>query len=423
MLAKKFFLFVFGFLVGFLSAAKIYFLFFFLYLIIFEKRIFWLLFASIFVLLGYLYGQQILAQTPKEPFLVSDYPQDFGTFQRVTLKDRVGNLFFAFLSKNNAAQVGDLLTFKGEFKQAKRTYFFPKVKVIGTKNILLRRIASLREKLEDRVKKYLPFPEENLLRGLIFGSELQEPNFRKEFQRSGLSHLTAVSGYNLTLITSLTAQFLTYFTFLTPNLVFLITILVMFFFLLLMGLKATVVRAVILGFIVLLLQKIGRPPLKINLLLLVFLIFLFWQPELVLFDIAFHLSFLSLFAIFYVANLLPMNWPQFLRETISAQLVVFPYLLSFSGFFNPLAILANALVLPIIPFLMIIGLISVILPFVSLLTYPFLWYLIFVSKIFSQASIFLPLPQWFIFFIYFLCGFLFLIKRRDEELDLAFLSH
>lgn len=423
MQAKTFFLIAFSFVIGTLSAIKFYFAFFFLYLLFFEKRIFWLLISCLFLLFGYFYSQQILHQIPKSPFLVFDYPQDFGSFQRVTLKDSNGNLFFAFVSNNKSVKVGDLIILDGKFDHQRRTYFFPQITVVGAKNTFLRKISSFRDKLEDRLKKFLPFPEENLLRGLIFGSELQEPTLRKNFQKSGLSHLTAVSGYNLTLLTSLTSQFLAYLTFLTPNLVFINTVIVMFIFLFLMGLKATVVRAVILGFLILVSKKIGKPPLKINLLLLTFLIFLFWQPEIVLFDVGFHLSFLSLFGIFYLGNLFLERMPKFIQETISAQIAVFPYLLSFSGFLNPMTVLANILVLPIIPFVMIIGLISILVPLFSLLTFPFLWYLIFIGKIFSQTSIFLFLPSWLIFSFYFLFGFLFLRERKNEEPDFAFLSH
>lgn len=422
MLAKIFFAFSFSFIVGFFSAAKWYFLFLLVFLFLFLRKPVFLILVPFLFALGYFYGSDILLSQPRGPFLIVDYPQNYGTFQKVTLKDQEGKLYFALLSAKNKVRVGELIEFSGKFSLQGKTFLFPKIKVIGQKNTLLAKTAPWREKLEQRLKRALPFPEENLLRGLIFGSELEEPNFRQEFQRSGLSHLTAVSGYNLTLITSLISQFLTYFTFLTPNIIFGLTILITFLFLLLMGLKATVIRAVILGILLLLWRKIGKPPLRINLLLLVLLLFLFWQPEVALFEIAFHLSFLSLIGIFYLTDLLPEKLPKFLRETISAQIMALPYLLSLTAFFNPFSVLANALVLPIIPFMMILALISVILPILSLLLYPFLWYLILISKIFSQTAIFFPMPSWLIFSFYLLLGFAFLIKKKDVEMDFAFLA-
>jgi ComEC/Rec2-related protein len=420
--AKLFFILSFSVLIGFLSSYKIYFGFLFLYLLIFERRIFYLSLCFVALALGYFYGYSIISQKPEPPFYIFDYPQNFGNFQKISVKDKRGNIYYVFLSMEKEVKPGQVIILNGKYDAQRRTFFFPELEVLSQRKTILSFLNKFKERSEGNIKRYLPFPEENILRGIVLGSEIEDPDFRKKFQKSGLSHLTAVSGYNLTLITSLISQALTYFSFLTPTLIFILSILISIIFLFLMGFKATVLRAVILGILVLLVKKIGKIPLRMNLLLLVFIILLFIQPETVLFDVAFHLSFLSLFAIFYLVDLLPEKLPRFLKETISAQFLVLPYLLSFSGFINPFSIFANALILPLVPFLMILGLLSLVLPQISFLSLPLLLFFRKIVEIFGNLGFYFYLPSFLIFLFYFVCGLIFLIKRKDVEIDLAFLS-
>ena len=422
MLAKLFFFISFSFIIGFLARVNYLFLIFLTYLIIFKKPIWWYLIAACFTLIGFLYsGIIIFKNSQSNIFYVFDYPQKFENFQKIVLKDNQGNIYFALIDLKYDLKPGTIIEIK-DSELDKRTFIFPQIKIIGQRQTLLFYFYHLREFLESRIKKYLPFPEENILRGLIFGSEIADNQLRQNFQRSGLSHLTAVSGYNLTLITSIIQKAFSQIPFLTQNIVFILSLITIFIFVLIMGFKASVLRAAVIGIILILLKKLGYYPLKLNLLILTFLLFIFWHPELVIFDIGIHLSFLAFFGILYLKDIWPNKLPDFIKETLSAQLVTAPYVIFISSQFNIFSILANILVLPVIPIVMVIGLVAVLLPLISMIAWPFLVYIEIISKIFNLFNYNLIVPNWFLLVVYFLLGFYFLIKRKNDELDINFLS-
>jgi hypothetical protein len=88
--------------------------------------------------------------------------------------------------------------------------------------------------LEDKIKSSLPFPEENLFRGIFLGSEFDDKEIKDYFLNSGLIHLTAVSGQNLTIMFSIFYEALKYLSFLTPNLIFYFSSFLIIFFIFLM---------------------------------------------------------------------------------------------------------------------------------------------------------------------------------------------
>lgn len=96
------------------------------------------------------------------------------------------------------------------------------------------------------------------------------------------------------------------------------------------------------------------------------LVMILVNPNILVFDIGFRLSFMALIGIVYVKPAIEqffkvneeagiLEWRKNLVTTVAAQLTVLPILLSSFGLFSPLAIVTNVLLLAFIPYTMTLG--------------------------------------------------------------------
>ena len=135
------------------------------------------------------------------------------------------------------------------------------------------------------------------------------------------------------------------------------------------GLEPSIVRASLMGSLLLIAGLVGRQYLGLWMLLLTGYGMLFVDPRL-LFDVGFQLSFLATAGIVLIKPLLLIPLPQILsvvREdfstTLSAQILTIPILLSTFGQFNLISILANVAILWMILPVMVLGGLGVIASF------------------------------------------------------------
>ncbi len=330
-------------------------------------------------------------------------------------------LFYLKFKKLKLTLLVFLFLFAGSlfYLARKETVFIPpQIKIIS----------DYRNFLEEKIKEYLSFPQENVFRGILFGSKFDDYELKEKFINSGLIHLTAVSGQNLTIMFLIFNHFLRIFPFLTPGLVFYISVLLIVFFIFLMGFEGSVLRAGLMGFLLILIRyKFGRIPLNRNVLLLTALVFTLINPLLLLKDIGSQLSFLAMAGILYLGPILEKRF-EFLRfnflkktlsDTLSAQILTLPLILYYFGNFNLFSILANILVLPLIPYFMTLASVFLFLPikFLTWLSIPFLNYLIFIAKIFSSFVLYFKLPLILVIAIYFFIFLEIYYSLKDETID------
>jgi len=311
--------------------------------------------------------------------IVSDYPQK-GTNQKITvvLQAPYKGKILATLKTHPEFNYGDKLNFEGIIKKPEGSYanylakneisavsIYPKASLIKTnqgskiKSLLF----SFKEKFVLQLQKILPQEEAALASGLTLGERSEfSKNLKDAMNNSGTTHIVALSGYNITIIVS-AAAFLFAFYF-RKNIAFIMTLLLILGFVLMTGAEASVTRAAIMGSIALLGKKIGRIYSFRNALSVSAFLMVLQNPKILTFDISFQLSFLALMGITYISptikNFLKLGkeiaqWQEILISTASAQLAVLPILISSFGKFSLLSILANVLILWLIPFTMGVG--------------------------------------------------------------------
>lgn len=246
---------------------------------------------------------------------------------------------------------------------------YPQVEKNGGSVIhpLLSPLFALRSWFDDALKRAIPSPESAFAAGILIGDRSGfTPEYEEAFRKTGLSHLLALSGYNITIIVLAVFWLLQWFTKpirLTMTLGFLV------FFVLFVGGGASIVRAAVMGAIGLFVVHSGRTAHGITLLLLASIAMVLVSPLILAFDPSFQLSFAGVVGLLGFSK--PLTeifgrfiksrfWRELLTATLAAQLGVMPLLLSLFGEISLIAPLANLIIAPLVPIEMLLSFLAVI---------------------------------------------------------------
>jgi len=257
-------------------------------------------------------------------------------------------------------------------------------------NFFMKKMLWLKSETQSQMSKLWPEPDSSLMAGVLYGSRSGMPqDLIDNFTRTGVSHIVAVSGYNVSIIVMVLNVFLIYVG-LSRKQSFWFLISLIFSFVFFTGATASVVRAGVMAGVVLFAQYVGRMSSAGRVLLYAAVIMLLFNPYVLIWDAGFQLSFLSTLGLVYLSPILEkidlplaqalksgvMAPPLFLRigwgeviwqvliTTISAIIATLPMILFQFGRLSLVASLVNILILWIIPWLMLFGFISLIFSFI-----------------------------------------------------------
>jgi len=177
-----------------------------------------------------------------------------------------------------------------------------------------------------------------------------------EFSRTGLSHIVAVSGYNVSMIAVLLMSTLIVCGLYRQQ-AFWGALLGIGLFTLLVGAPASAVRAAIMAAVALLATRLGRLGNPTNAILCAACVMLCANPLLLRYDIGFQLSFAATIGIFLFTPfaLLSLRLGDVMATTVAAELFVLPIILFHFHAVPTLSLFANMLVLPLVPLSMLLG--------------------------------------------------------------------
>ncbi len=281
--------------------------------------------------------------------------------------------------------------------------YYPNIEFIssGHGNLLQTTLLNIKHNFIRKEQRIINDPFASFLGGLIWGAKKSIPtNLMEKFNLTGTTHIVALSGYNITIIAVIVLN-ICKALWVPRKYGFWISVLVILFFILITGAQASVVRAGIMGTMVLIARQTGRMGGMRNLLAFTAVIMLLINPKLLLYDTGFQLSFLATIGLIYLAPIIKRGFmwvPKALeiREnlvaTISATLITLPLIIFQFGRLSVVAILVNVLILPMIPVAMGIGFVNIFLGYIwmplatviSGVTWLILEYIIEVVKFFAQ---------------------------------------
>ncbi len=220
-------------------------------------------------------------------------------------------------------------------------------------------VLALRRALDAQLARSMPEPHAALSSALLLGMRTSLPEqLEEDFRLTGLSHVLAVSGWQVTLVVALATGIAGWIFRGRIWLVFVVSFVAVALYAILAGGSAAVVRAALMGIAALLGVALGRPRDGLNALGLACLAMALWSP-IVLLDVGFQMSALATAGLILVAPLIrpPLAFlPGWIGEvvamTLAAELMVLPVVVSSFGQLPLVAPLANLVVVPLVPGIM-----------------------------------------------------------------------
>lgn len=263
----------------------------------------------------------------------------------------------------------------------------PLSKYERVKITVFKKIFAVKGVFEKSIARSVSEPNAAFVNGILLGSRSQIPqDLKDDFARTSTSHILAISGYNITMIGLIISWF--FLLFMRRPTAFWFSLAGVALFTILTGAQASVIRAAIMGAIVLLARREGRLNDPRNAIVLAGAAMILINPLILRHDVGFQLSFAATFGLIYLAPVIEgyfQKLPKFfqLRETaimtVSAQIFVLPLLLYYFKNLSLVSLPANLIILPTIPFAMAlgftVGLAGLIAPFLGQFVGYFAWLL------------------------------------------------
>jgi competence protein ComEC len=298
-------------------------------------------------------------------------------------------------------------------------------------------ILNIKNNMESNLEKVIPAPEVELAKGLLFGGDDGlSKDLQEDFSRTGMTHIVAVSGYNVTIIAEYLMVFGIFFG-LWRKQSFYFALLGIFIFVAMIGFPSSAIRAGLMGSLLLWAMKNGRLANIENAILLSGAIMLLINPLSLRWDIGFQLSFLATLGIvkmapiwekYFLGKFKAFGLMEIVLMTIGAQIFVLPIIFCNFHTFSAVSVLANLLILLIIPLTMLFAFLSALSGFVfyplslafGWAAYGFLHYEIVVVKSLADlkwASVDINNFGIFGFLIWYLTIFVFIyfISRKEKK--------
>jgi competence protein ComEC len=296
--------------------------------------------------------------------------------------------------------------------------------------LFFRKIFELKKRVAEKVNILWPEPHASFMAGLLYGYRGGLGSLNEDFNRTGVTHIVAISGYNITLIASLLMVLFSRLCIPRKKAFYLI-IFGIIVFVIFAGLSASVVRAGVMGILVLFARHVGRVSSARNILMATVVLMSLENPYILIWDAGFQLSFLATIGLIYINPIFEKKF-QILPElfgikeafitTLSATCITLPLIVFQFGRISIVAIVVNILILWIIPYIMGIGFFAVMFGFIyivfakyiAFIAYYGMEYIVIIVQYFSSlsfASISFSIPFWAMILLYGLMYIFFKLKH------------
>ncbi len=326
---------------------------------------------------------------------------------------------------------GDMLEVRGELKTpqnfagfdyvaylAKQNIyslmFYPEISVVdrGQGNPFLARVYAERYDMAQVLAQVLPEPQASLAQAMLLGLRggLSD-EVDNDFMLSGTTHILAISGMNLTILAGIIAGLGQWIWGRRYYLYVWLGLFAIWVYVLLSGASPSVIRAAVMASIFLLAELAGRQKNAAPALFLAGAVMTFANP-LVLWDVSFQLSMLAMAGLIYIYPFLKEAGRGFMQRlvgkskrlyqclnfiidslmvTVAATAAVCPLTALYFGRISLVSPLATLLAVPVMPLIIILGLLSAVSGLISLplgqatawLAWLFLSYLLVVARAFA----------------------------------------
>jgi competence protein ComEC len=283
--------------------------------------------------------------------------------QKVAGHDIAGNIW-ASASTNADIKRGDIVTLSGKLSEGFGSFSgsMYRARVTQVQRPQPGDVArQLRDRFADGVREAVPEPQASLGIGYLVGQRRAlPPELSESLRIAGLTHVIVASGYNLTILVRLARRI---FVKLSKYLAALSAGGMIAAFIAITGVSPSMSRAGLVAGLSLLAWYYGRKFHPLVLLPFAAAVTLLVNPSYGWNDLGWQLSFAAFGGVMIIAPLAqrylfgdkkPGVLRQILGETVAAQIATLPILVLAFGQFSNVAIIANVLVLPLVPLAMLL---------------------------------------------------------------------
>jgi competence protein ComEC len=270
--------------------------------------------------------------------------------------------------------------------------FYPKLEIVSSSQSLLER---WRQSFFLGIHAALPEPNASFGLGLLIGVGALIPKpLQTELIRVGLSHLVAVSGYNLTIIVRLVVRVL---GGLGRNVALVLSLWLICVFVVISGASSSIVRAGVVSIVSLLVGHMGRKVEAVALVAVAAAGTALYNPA-YFNDVGWSLSFLAFFGILVVAPAVMarigeprLALGRMMIETLAAEILTLPIIVAEFSQLSVIGLVANLVIEPFVPIAMLVsvvaGLAGLWLPALSdYLAMPANWILSFMLQLIGSMA-------------------------------------
>ena len=245
---------------------------------------------------------------------------------------------------------------------------------------LLRFIDAFRVKIQKSLRRY-HFTDDELavMNALLLGQRQEiSKQLSDNYSKAGAIHILAVSGLHVGVILLILSFILKPLERVNNGklIKLVLVILSLWFFAILAGLSASVIRAVTMFSAIALGQFFNKRNTVEHSLIFSMFIILLWKP-LFLFDVGFQLSYTAVFGIIWIQPVLYQLWKpnffivdkgwQLITVSVAAQLGVLPISLFYFHQFPALFFISNLIIIPFLGVILGLGLVVLVLSYESIL--------------------------------------------------------
>ena len=256
----------------------------------------------------------------------------------------------------------------------------------------------VRDGFADKVRLNIAEPQASLGIGFLTGQKSALPeDLSNALKVAGLTHIVVASGYNLTILVRMARRLFVRFS---KYLAAVSSGVMITMFMAITGLSPSMTRAGLVSGLSLLAWYYGHRFHPLVLLPFAAAITVAIQPSYVWGDLGWQLSFAAFAGVMIVAPLLqqyfygqkePGIFRQILGETIAAHIVTVPIIAIGFGVVSNVAVIANVLVVPLVPLAMLLTFITGMwtifnVPFVWLVATPTEWLLAYMTNVATFVS-------------------------------------
>jgi len=328
---------------------------------------------------------QFIGQEVRITGIVTNDPENNPSNQEIILADLeannlpIKNKLVAWVGVYPSWHFGDQISFRCKIKEPQAIDEFAYDRYLLTKGVVAMcasfdeplllsenngsqfRAAMFRSRnaMRQALSRVLPHPHATIASGLLLGIKELPESLETKFRDIGVSHIMAASGYNVAVVLEILLGTLAYI--MRRNRAFWFLLLGVILYVLLAGGEAAVVRAGLMGAIVLIARESGRAAPARNLLLFAAVLMLLVNPRLLRDDVGFQLSLLATTGLTIVGPkirqrllFLPgaFGIQEALAATLAATLFTLPITIWNFGVPSFISPIANLLILPLVPYAM-----------------------------------------------------------------------